>query len=72
MALLARLGLASPQAMFKRWRIAIVVMAVVAAMITPTTDPVNMALVMGPLLALYFLGVGMAKVVYRPRQESVS
>jgi sec-independent protein translocase protein TatC len=69
MALLARLGLASPQAMLKQWRIAIIVIALVAAIITPTTDPVNMALVMGPLLALYFLGVAMAKVVYRPRQQ---
>jgi Sec-independent protein secretion pathway component TatC len=30
---------------------------------------VNMALVMGPLLLLYFLGVVFAKAVYRPRAQ---
>jgi sec-independent protein translocase protein TatC len=67
MAMLARLGIASPQAMLRQWRIAVVVIAVLAAVVTPTVDPVNMALVMGPLLALYFLGVIMAKAVYKPR-----
>jgi sec-independent protein translocase protein TatC len=67
MAMLARLGLVSPQAMIRQWRIAVVVIAVLAAVVTPTVDPVNMAIVMGPLLALYFLGVLMAKAVYRPR-----
>lgn len=67
MALLARLGLVSPQALARQWRYAIVGMAFVAAAITPTVDPVNMILVMGPLLALYALGVLMARAVYRPR-----
>jgi len=69
MALLARLGIASPQAMLKQWRIAVVAIAVIAAIVTPTVDPVNMALVMGPLLLLYFLGVVMAKAVYKPRTQ---
>jgi sec-independent protein translocase protein TatC len=73
MALLSRLGLVSPQAMAKQWRYAIVGIAVVAAVITPTVDPVNMALVMGPLLALYFLGVIMARAVYRgPRSQTAA
>ncbi len=67
MALLARLGMVSPHAMAKQWRFAILGVALMAAVITPTVDPLNMALVMTPLLALYFLGVGMAKVAYRPR-----
>lgn len=67
MALLARLGLVSPQALAKQWRYAIVGMAFVAAAITPTIDPVNMFLVMIPLLGLYVLGVLMARAVYRPR-----
>lgn len=67
MALLARLGLVSPQALARQWRYAIVGMAFVAAAITPTVDPVNMVLVLGPLLALYALGVLMARAAYRPR-----
>jgi sec-independent protein translocase protein TatC len=69
MALLARLGLVSPTAMAKQWRYAIVGIAIVAAVITPTVDPVNMSLVIAPLLGLYFLGVMMARAVYRPRSQ---
>lgn len=39
------------------WRIAIVGAAIAAAVITPTVDPVNMMLVMGPLMALYVLSI---------------
>jgi sec-independent protein translocase protein TatC len=67
MALLARLGLVSPKAMVRQWRYALVGIAFVAAAITPTVDPVNMSLVMAPLLALYFLGILMAQAVYKPR-----
>lgn len=67
MTLLAGLGLVSPKTMMKQWRFAIVGVAFISAAITPTVDPVNMALVMLPLLGLYFLGVLMARSVYRPR-----
>lgn len=67
MALLSWLGLVSPKAMARQWRYAIVGLAFVAAAITPTVDPFNMALVMLPLLVLYLLGVLMARAVYRPR-----
>lgn len=67
MAMLARMGVASPRGMAQKWRYAIVLIAVLAAVITPTVDPLNMALVMGPLLALYFLGVLFARMTYRPR-----
>lgn len=70
MAMLARLGVASPKAMMKQWRFAFLGIAVMAAIITPTVDPLNMALVMGPLLGLYFLGVTLARIVYRPRANS--
>jgi sec-independent protein translocase protein TatC len=72
MAALAALGIVSPKAMAKQWRYAIVGIAFVAAAITPTVDPVNMALVMVPLLGLYFLGVIMARAVYRPRMATSS
>jgi sec-independent protein translocase protein TatC len=71
MALLARVGLVSPKAMLSQWRSAVVVIAIIAAVITPTVDPVNMMIVMGPLLGLYFLGVIMAKAVYKPRAQDV-
>ena len=57
---LTAMGLVKPHTLIKQWRIAIVVIAVLAAAITPTTDPVNMALVMGPMIMLYFIGIGLS------------
>lgn len=54
---LSLLGLVTATMLLKNWRFAIVGSAIAAAMITPTIDPVNMALVMGPLLALYGLSI---------------
>lgn len=59
---LATLGLVSPRALAGNWRIAVVGSAVAAAMITPTVDPVNMFLVMGPLLALFLLSIGLVAI----------
>ena len=67
MTLLSWLGLVSPRSMARQWRYAIVGVAFLAAAITPTVDPFNMALVMLPLIILYFLGVIMARAAYRPR-----
>lgn len=53
----ALLGMVSAQTLLKNWRVAIVGAAVAAALITPTVDPVNMMLVMGPLLTLYLLSI---------------
>ncbi len=67
LAALARLGLISPQQLSKQRRYAIVIIAILAAVITPTPDPFNMTLVMIPLLALYELGILLARFTYRPR-----
>jgi sec-independent protein translocase protein TatC len=54
---LATIGLVDARVMLRGWKVALVGIAVAAALITPTPDPVNMALLMAPLLGLYFLGV---------------
>lgn len=51
------LGMVTAGVLVQNWRIAIVGSAIAAAAITPTVDPVNMMLVMGPLLALYVLSI---------------
>ena len=48
--------------LMKQWRIAIVGAAIAAAVITPTVDPVNMMLVMGPLMGLYLLSIGLVTI----------
>ena len=66
--LLAAFGLVQAETLRKRWREAIVGIAVLAAVITPTVDPVNMLLVMAPLIGLYFLGILLAKFAERNRR----
>ncbi len=68
-AALARLGIISPEQLKKGRRYAIVLIALAAAIITPTPDPFNMTLVMMPLLVLYELGIILARFTHRPRPE---
>ena len=46
--------------LLKGWRVAVIVTAVLAAVITPTADPVNMGIFMVPLFGLYLLSIGLA------------
>lgn len=64
---LALMGLVNGKALAAQWRVAVVIIAIVAAMITPTVDPVSMGLVMGPLILLYGLSIGLAFLARRNR-----
>jgi sec-independent protein translocase protein TatC len=68
-ALLARLGVVTPRQLVATWRYAIIVIAVLSAVITPTPDPFTMSVVMVPLFGLYLLGLLMARFTYRPRNR---
>jgi sec-independent protein translocase protein TatC len=65
--ILAIMGLVKASVLFKQWRYAVVIIALVAAAVTPTIDPVNMSLVMAPMILLYFLSVGLAALAQRGR-----
>lgn len=67
---LARLGLVSAGSLARGWRYAIVAIAVLAAAATPTVDPVNMALVMAPMLVLYFFSVLLAAIAQAGRRPA--
>ncbi|MGD2103821.1 MAG: twin-arginine translocase subunit TatC [Anaerolineae bacterium] len=62
MFFLAKLGVATPRGFAKARRVVVIGAAAGAAVITPTTDPVNMLLVMGPFLLLYELGILLARL----------
>jgi sec-independent protein translocase protein TatC len=55
--ILSSLGLVKPRLLVQQWRLAIVIIAVAAAAVTPTVDPVNMSIVMAPLIVLYFVSI---------------
>ncbi len=62
---LARLKLITAGQLARGWRYAVVGIAVLAAAITPTVDPVNMGLVMAPLGGLYLLSIVLAALARR-------
>lgn len=72
---LSAMGFVEPGLLLKQWRIAVVIIAVLAAAITPTIDPINMSLVMAPMIALYFLSIlfsYIARAANRNQEPSVS
>lgn len=58
--ILARLKMVTARQLVGGWRYAIVAIALVAAAVTPTVDPVNMGLVMLPLAGLYLVSILLA------------
>ncbi len=51
--------------LLKKWRQAVVICAILAMLITPTVDPVNMTILLIPLVLLYFLSILFAKIAER-------
>lgn len=68
---LTAMGFVKPKVLSEQWRLAIVLIAILAAAITPTIDPVNMALVMAPMILLYFVSIGLSKIAYQDREKQV-
>ncbi len=68
---LAGLGFVNAKALLRGWRFAILGIAVLAAAVTPTIDPVNMGLVMVPMILLYFISIGLAAIGSRGRRRKM-
>ena len=65
---LAFLGIMTPKFMIKNFRYAILVIFIIAAIVTPTPDIVNMCIFAAPMLGLYAFSIGVAYVVH-PEQR---
>lgn len=63
--LLGQVGLVSGEQMLSIWRYVVVGAVVVAAVLTPSTDPLTQILLAGPLLGLYIGGAWMVKLIGR-------
>jgi len=66
---LAFLGIMTPSFMVKNFRYAVLVIFILAAIVTPTPDIVNMCVFAAPMLGLYALSIGVAWVVH-PKQRA--
>jgi sec-independent protein translocase protein TatC len=67
---LSRIGLLTAGWMLKVWRIAVIVILVVAALLSPTADVPNMLLFAAPMFVLYVISVIVAWICGRKRQTA--
>jgi len=65
---LALMGIVSASFMWKNFRYAILICFVIAAIVTPTPDILNMCIFAAPMIALYALSIGIAWLVH-PKQR---
>jgi sec-independent protein translocase protein TatC len=65
---LALMGVVSAGWMWRNVRYSILVIFIIAAIITPTTDILNMCIFAAPMVALYLLSIGIAYLVH-PNQR---
>jgi sec-independent protein translocase protein TatC len=65
------MGIVSPSFMWKNFRYAILVIFIVAAIFTPTTDILNMCIFAAPMIALYAVSIGVAWLVH-PKQRAAT
>ena len=60
---LAKIGVVTSRKLIGWWRYAILVAFVVAAIVTPSIDPVTQTVVALPIIVLYFMGAALARMV---------
>ena len=65
---LARLGLVTPQFLIRKFKYAVVLAFVIAAVVTPTPDVVTQAALAVPMILLYLIGVGVAYLFAKPTE----
>jgi len=67
--ILALFGIVTPRFLWHNFRYAILLISIVAAAITPTTDALTMLVFMAPMIVLYLLGIGVAALVVRGKRK---
>jgi len=65
---LSRMGLITSRWMVKNFKYAVLVVFIIAALITPTPDPISQTILAGPMLALYSLGILIAFIFGKERK----
>jgi len=66
---LALMGIVSAGFMWKNFRYSILIIFIIAAIVTPTTDILNMCIFAAPMIALYAVSIGVAWLVH-PKQRA--
>lgn len=70
MFFLSKIGVVDSSWLIKQWRWTVLFAFVLGALVTPTLDPVTQSLVAGPVIGLYVVGIGLAKLAERGREDT--
>lgn len=65
-------GIITGKNILNSWRVAVLIMAVLAALATPAAEPMSMFLLMVPLVLLYFSAVGIASLNDKRREKKLA
>ncbi len=69
---LSRVGLVTPRFLMRHFRWAVLIIAILAAVLTPTGDMITMSVFVIPMILLYLLGVAVSWVFAKPRPDKPS
>ena len=67
---LALIGIISPRWMWNNFRYSILVIFIIAAILTPTTDIMNMCIFAAPMIGLYLVSIAVAWLVHPRRRKA--
>ena len=62
-------GVLTPRQLVNNWRYALLAIVVIAAVITPSGDPISLAALAIPMTLLYILSIGIGWIVQRRRRK---
>jgi sec-independent protein translocase protein TatC len=69
---LSLFGIVTPKFLWHNFRYAILIIAVIAAVITPTPDAQTMLIFMMPMVVLYFVGIAVSAAVVRRKNKQLA
>ncbi len=67
---LSLFNIVTPRFLWNNFRYAVLIIAIVAAVVTPTTDALTMTIFMAPMIVLYLLGIGVSALVVRRKRRA--
>jgi len=66
---LTKFQVITPKFLIKYWRHSIIIIFILAAVLTPTPDPINQMFFAIPLIFLYIISIWVSKLSYKPKNE---
>ncbi len=69
---LSLFGLVSAKFLFKNFKYAILIIVIIAAIMSPTADAINLMIWSGPMVLLYFVSICIAFIIEKRRKKKVS